>query len=166
MSTIEDECVYDAQRLAFAGTPLIDMFDRRSLIAETREIATNPWITPFVGQVTVEEATVRLAKWTAYVEDQTIRFAPNIVSRYVAVHELAHVITRRAHIVGTAHGPGYRAIYAELTAVVYGPQYGQLLREAFYEQGLSIGPAILPLPAKPIIDIDRLADASRGVRWL
>jgi hypothetical protein len=165
-TTREDERLYEAQRLAFAGTPLMDMFDRHSLIAETREIATNPWVTPFVGQVEVGEASVRLAKWTAYANGQTIRFAPNICSRYVAVHELAHIVTRRAHIEGTTHGSGYRAIYAELTAVVYGPQYGRLLREAFLEQGLSVGPALLPLPAKPIIDIDRLADASSGVRWL
>jgi hypothetical protein len=166
VSTIEDEAVYDAQRLAFAGTPLADKFDRRSLIAETREIANNPWIVPFVGQVTVEEASVRLTQWAAYANGQTIRFAPNIVSRYTAVHELAHVVAKRAHVGGTSHGPGFRAIYAELAAVVYGFQYGRLLREAFHEQGLEVGPALLPLPASPIIDIDRLADAGSEVRWL
>jgi hypothetical protein len=166
MSTIEDECVYDAQRLAFAGTPLADRFDRRSLIAETIEIAEHPWVVPFVGQVEVGEASVRLTKWTAYANGQTIRFAPNTASRYTPVHELAHIVARRAHVGGTTHGPGFRAIYAELAAVVYGPQYGRLLREAFHEQGLSVGPAILPLPVKPIIDIDRLADAGSEVRWL
>jgi hypothetical protein len=167
MTTTQDERVYDAQRLAFEGTPLGDMFDRRSLIAETREIAEHPWVLPFVGQVYVGEASVRLATQAAYAQYQTIRFAPNIVGRHVAVHELAHIIARRAHVDEREHhGPGYRAIYAELAAVVYGPHYGRLLREAFFEQGLEVGPAKLPLPVSPIIDIDRLAEVGSGVRWL
>jgi hypothetical protein len=165
MST-EDDLLYAAEDLAFQGTPLADQFDRSTLIAEVKEIARHPAVSPLVGMVAVSEATVRLVSSVAYAEGQTIKFAPNRMQRYVAVHELAHVVKRRSGLAGSSHGPEYRAMYADLTAIAYGQAYGVLLRQAFHEMGLSVHSATLPLPISPVIDIDLLADQSGGSRWL
>jgi hypothetical protein len=168
MTATEDTAVYHAEELAFEDTPIGDRQDRLSLISEAREIAADSWVVPFVGQVHVEEASTRLASSVAYAKGQTIRFAPNVMPRYVAVHEIAHIVhcrSKRTHQ-ERSHGPEFRALYAALIAIVYGERYGRLLREAFIESGLSLGPAVLPLPSAPLIDIDRLADMTLGVRWL
>lgn len=167
MTSREDQAVYDAQDVAFAGTPLADRTDRTSLIREAIEICEHPWLMPFVGSVDVDEASVRLTSAAAYAQGQRIRFAPNVMARFVAAHEVAHVITARCMVQPeSSHGPLFRAIYAELVAVVYGDQYGLLLRHAFSELALPVSPAILPRRERPIIDLDVLADASREIRWL
>lgn len=166
MTMIEDRTAYEAEVIAFADTPLGDNWDRRSLITETMEIANDPWVLPFVGEVHVSEASARLTSCVAYARGQTIRFAPTSTHRSTPVHELAHVVHTRCRAGGTSHGAEWRTLFVELTAVVYGDRYGDLLRHAFLSHGLSLTSAVLPRPQHPIIDIDRLADASREVRWL
>lgn len=166
MSTKEDLLVYDTERLAFAGTPLGDRLDRHSLIRETCELAAHPSIVPLVGQVTVTEGTARYAANVAHAAGQRIVFAPNLIERFVPVHELAHVVHRRAALGGRSHGPEYRAVYADLAGIAYGYQYRDLLWHAFDEVGLHVHPARLPMAPSPVIDVDRLAGLSGGVRWL
>jgi hypothetical protein len=163
--TIEDERVYEAQRIAFESTPLGDMMDRRSLILEAREIATE--LPVLVGPVTVEEGSARMTKTDAYAQPliNRIVFAPNVMGRYVAVHEVAHIVHKRSPIkTGTSHGWEYRGIYADLTAIVYGHRYGELLRDVFCSFGMSVSNPALPQTGVPIIDIDAMADATS--RWL
>ena len=162
----EDDLLYAAEDLAFQGTPLGDRMDRTTLMAEVKEIARHPAVSPLCGNVAVGETTVRMVSSAAYAQGQTIKFAPNRMQRFVAVHELAHVVFRRTGIPGTSHGPEYRAVYVDLVTIVYGIRYGNLLREALHEMGLSLHTLMLPLPGSPVIDIDRLADMSGGSRWI
>lgn len=165
--TIEDQRVYEAQRIAFEGTPLGDMMDRRSLILETREIATE--LPVLVGQITVGEGNVRMTKTDAYAQPMINRivFAPNVMGRYVAVHEIAHIVHRRSPIkTGTSHGWEYRGIYADLIAIVYGHRYGELLRDAFCQYAMSVSNPALPQTGTPLIDIDALVTSAQESRWL
>lgn len=164
--TAEDDDVYAAETLAFEGTPLADRFDRRSLITETTEIASHPVVYPLVGDVHVSEATPRLVRHVAYARGQVIRFAPTSTERYTVVHELSHVAHARSGTGGTTHGSAYRAVYANLIAIVYGDEYGRLLRHAFATCGLPVASLTLPRLIHPIVDIDFLTDATREVRWL
>jgi hypothetical protein len=169
MTTIEDQRVYEAQQAAFEGTPLGDLTDRTSLILETREIITE--LPLLVGEVVVEEGRTSMTKTAAYAQPgfhripSRIVFAPNVMARFIAVHEVAHIVHSRSNLnTGTSHGWEYRGIFADLTAIVYGDRYGELLRDAFCEYGMSVSNPALPRTGVPIIDIDRLADMTR--RWL
>lgn len=164
--TIEDDRVYDVQVLAFEGTPLNDMADRRSLMAEAHEIATG--LPVLAGPITIVEGNVRMTTHDAYAQSfGRIVFAPRTMRRFTAVHEIAHIVHRRSPInTGTAHGWEYRGIFADMIAIVYGERYGELLRDAFCEQGMSVSHPALPRTGVPLIDIDALADATLGSRWL
>jgi hypothetical protein len=164
VSTIEDRKVYGLEGLAFTDTPLHDQVDRHSLIAEVAEIQRG--VPHLTGEITAEESSVRLTTAAAYAQGQRIAFAPRWSSRYVAVHEVAHIVHYRAKLGGNSHGAEYRGIYAELVSLVYGDRYGRLLREVFIEAGLLIHPVSLGHLPKPIIDIDALAAATQEVRWL
>lgn len=163
MTTAEDQAVYAAEGIAFADTPLGDRLDRRVLMHEACVICADPFVYPFTGDVRIEEASARLVSCVAYARGRTIRFAPTATHRSTVVHEIAHVVTPDP---STSHGPEFRAIFAELAAMVYGDEYGRLLRQAFTEMRLPVGPATLPRPVHPIVDIDRHDDMSREVRWL
>lgn len=164
MTTNEDRLVYDLEYAAFEGTPLGDRMDRHSLIHDVHEIVDHCF--HLTGDITVEEGHVRMTRTAGYAQGQRIVFAPNRLGRYVAGHEVAHVVHRRVKTGGTSHGPEWRAVYAEMTSIVYGERYGRLLREAFMSASLPVHATLLPHPPKPIIDIDVLARASQEVRWL
>lgn len=160
----EDEALYNAQAQAFEGTPLGDYFDRRSLMAEVQEITNR--LNHLTGDIEVSEARATLVKHAAYAQGQRIKFAPTDMSRFIAIHEVSHVVHVRSKLGGRSHGPEYRAIFAEMVEIVYGPNFARLLREAFSQLSLDVHPATLPKLAEPIIDLEALADATRESRWL
>ena len=161
----EDQRVYAVQVLAFEGTSLNDMADRRSLMAETREVVTG--VPLLAGSVTIEEGSVRMSVADAYAQSVgRIVFAPRTMRRFTAVHEIAHIVHHRSHLSGTDHGPEYRGIYVDLITIVYGRRYGDLLHDAFVSTGLAVTKAHLPMTDAPLINIDVLTDATLGSRWL
>jgi hypothetical protein len=162
----EDEHVYTVQDEAFRDTPLGDWHDRSSLILEAREIAAECPV--LVGPVWVVEGSVHMtsAAATARPGRKTITFAPRAMNRYIAVHEIAHIVHARSGMGGRGHGPQYRGIFVEMTEIVYGERYGILLYEAFLTAGLPVASARLPKTGTPIIDIDKLVESVQEVRWL
>lgn len=158
---------YRAEDSAFVDTPAGDRFTAASLMAETLEIARHPAIWPMVGDVDVIEGPVTMHATTASATDQLIKFAPGRSPRFVAVHELAHVATRRSGLrVDGVHGSTYRAVYLALVESVYGRYYADLLRHGFAECRLDVADVNLPIAPTPVLDIDALAQASGGSRWI
>lgn len=166
MTTVEDTLVYRTEALAFSDTPLNDLQDRSSLILETREITTECPV--LVGKLTVEEGPVSMTVTNAYAQPglNRIVFAPKPMYRHIAVHEIAHVVHHRLNTGGRQHGPQWRAVYVDMISITYGDHYGDLLRQAFTEVGLTLGFAGLPASGTPIIDIEALAAATQRSRWL
>ena len=163
--TIEDNRVYLVQELAFEGTILGEMSDRRSLIAEAHEIATG--LPLLVGFIDIGEGSVRMSKTDAYAQSfGRIVFAPRAMRRFTAVHEIAHIVHQRSPYNGTPHGKEYRGVFVEMISMVYGQRYGELLRDAFLTSGLDVWYIGLPTLDDPLINIDALADATLGSRWL
>jgi hypothetical protein len=163
--SVEDDRLYAAEDLAFAGSPLGDQCDRRELISLTREIAADPRLVAFIGDVTVGESRSDMTRAGAYAKGSVIKFAPRRMSRFVAVHELAHVVHHRSGMGGSSHGPEYRASYVWLVGAVHGAQYADQLRETFVLSGLHVTDVSLPtIEGPPVNDIDQLAAAT--VRWI
>jgi hypothetical protein len=163
--TVEDDRLYVAEDLAFAGTPLGDQCDRRELISLTREIAADPRLVAFVGDVTVGESRSDMTRMGAYARGTVVKFAPRRIPRFVAVHELAHVVHDRSGLGGTSHGPEYRGVYVWLVGAVHGAQYAAQLRETFVLSGLGVADVGLPtVEGPPVVDIDTLAAAT--IRWI
>lgn len=162
----EDDTVYDVQWQALEGTPLGDMMDRSTLIAETREVATRCPL--LVGEVQVVEGSVRMTKFdgVARAAIGQIVYAPRTMPRYTGVHELAHIVHRRSNLGGRSHGPEWRGVYVDMLRIVYGEVYGDLMREAFYLSLIPADDIRLAAASAPLIDIDALTAVTQKVRWL
>lgn len=162
----EDEHVYLTEQAAFEGTPLDDMHDRSSIILECREIITECPV--LVGPVTVLEGRVNMTRYGGIARPgrRTITFAPRMMGRYLAVHEVSHIVHARSGLGGRSHGPEWRGIYVDMVEIVYDVRYAHLLRHAFLEAGIPANGPFLPKTGQPIINIDALTDVTRTVRWL
>jgi hypothetical protein len=161
----EDDLAYGAEALAFTGTPLGDTCDRRELISLTIEIAADPRLVAFIGDVFVEESRVDMTSACAYSRGQTIRFAPTDMGRSTPVHELAHVVHARSGLGGRSHGPEWRAVFVWLLRAAHGEAYADQLREVFELSGLELADVSLPtIDGPPVNDIDSLAAAT--IRWI
>lgn len=160
---VDMQKVYDAEELAFLGTPLEDLQQESSIAAAYRTLLDAPWWK--WGHVEVRPARADMVSHQGKADHFSVITSAGRANRYVVSHELAHLVAKRQ---GTCdrHGPHFRTAHLFTVGAAYGIQYADLLAQAYEDYRLPVfsTPAELGIPHTPTINIDALsiAAAPRG----
>jgi len=153
--SVEADLVYEVENAAFAGTILGDHLPRDSFLAELDEVINHHALSFMLNGVTGRVMRCDATSAEAYAKGNVISVNVAGASRYVIVHELAHVLHGRTGRQGASHGAHWRAWYVWLTEVLYGGGYGDVLAQDFaVEGGLKVADISFPHVDGPLIEID------------
>jgi len=155
--------VYDAESLAFLGTPLADLQSEQSIIADYRTAVADAWWK--WGSIEIRRARADMTRFGGLGGLDGVTTSAGRTHRSTVSHELAHVMAMRQ---GNRdhHGPHFRTAHLYTVGAIFGRQYADLLAQAYEDYVLPVfaSPAMLDIPNTPTINIDALsiATAPRG----
>lgn len=155
----EKQRTYDAETVAFQGTPLGDRLSEDDVIAEYREVRDSVRWPARRFDIVKSRVDMTRAGGMAVGATQ-VKTSAGRTQRYTVSHECAHLLHswegRGAE--QAAHGSTFRRYHLRTVALIYGEAYAALLDEAYRAFGLE--QEVPALDADPIINIDALSIAT------
>ena len=158
--------VYDAEELAFKGTPLGDHLSEREVTAALTEIRDSDWWA--WGHFSIKPARVDWMEAQASASLFGVKVGAGGADRSTISHELAHILVKRlGHWDVAGHGEEFRGAHIYTVGAIFGSHYGSLLLRTYEDYGLRTPGLTITgsyFPATPVIPIDAytLAAAPTG----
>lgn len=153
--------VYDAESVAFEGTPLADRISEGEAQASYREVLDSEWW--IWRDVEIVSARADMVNHVGKANRNRVWTSAGKASRYTLSHELAHVLVARLGLFDPGHGAAFRRVHLYTAHAIYGEPYRDLLLTAYtaFELPIDLTPLDLPAaPSVPIINIDAMSIAT------
>lgn len=161
MRDSDKQRVYDAETLAFIGTPLDDRLAERDIInlyEAVRESALWPGL-PF--EIVQARADMVNAGGSA-TGSWRVKTSAGRTYRSTVSHECAHLLHALSRSYSDQdHGFQYRKAHVRSVSLIFGQHYGAMLCKTYNDFGLSADTSQVDINiTRPIINIDALSIAA------
>lgn len=164
MRDTQRQQVYDAESVAFIGTPLVDRISEGEAQASYREVLDSDWW--IWRDVEIVSARADMVKHGGKANRNRVWTSAGKTNRYTVSHELAHVLVARLGLHDSGHGAAFRRIHLYTAHAIFGEPYRDLLLQAYtaFELPIDLTPLKLPAaPTVPVINIDAFSIATAPV---